>query len=139
MPTVISYELGTIASAIKTDTEIDTSEGDILIVRDFKFLQKSQVSVYFAVELGSATEVKFSYYVSPDGGLTWFKLPTRNDSTGLLSDIPTKVDATSPTQGGIIQVVDEFPMSATNCLKITGQAVTDKATLKSLYIGVRDN
>lgn len=134
----ITYPVPAPAAAITTNTNITTSEADLLTVSDFKYFQKSQITCYYQVTLNSATQVKFRYYFTPDGS-TWYRLPAKNVSSGLLSDIPTIIDSTSPTTSGKIQTMEDIPLSGCLGFKITGQAVTNTAQLNNLSIFVRDN
>lgn len=135
----IAYNTAIIAGAVITDTVISTSETTLLTLTNTLELAKSQLSVYLDVILGSATEVKIRYYVKPTTADIWYELPTKDLSSGTLVDLPTVLDSTSPTQSTRIRTVEDIPMSATFGLKVTGQAVTDSATLKALYVVARDN
>jgi len=133
----ISYNLPGPAGAV-TALTVTTTEADALVITDYKFPEKSQLTVYYKVTLGSATSVKFRYYFSPDG-TTWYRAPIKNESTGLLADIPTVVDATSPTTSGAIQTMEDLGLSGCLAFKITAQSVAASATLNVLSAFVRDN
>ena len=135
----ISYNVGIIAGAVTTDTTILTSETTLLTITDQKYFEKSQLTAYYDIVLGSATQVKIRYYLTPDSGSTWYQVPIKNTATGLLSDIPTLVDSTSPTQTSDIRVIEDLPFSGAFQLKITGIASGANATLKKLYVIGRDN
>ena len=53
----ITYPIPAPAVAINTDTNITTTEADLVTVTDLKYFQKSQVSAYYQVTLNSATQV----------------------------------------------------------------------------------
>lgn len=135
----INYGFPGIAKMATAGATITTSEAAIMTITDGGFLRQSQLTVYLAITLGSATSVKFRYYYSPDGGTTYFQVPVKNDSSGLLADIPSMVDSTSPTQSGVIKVVEDIPYSGSGAFKVTAQAVGASATLTAGYIYVRDN
>lgn len=138
MTDAITYPVPSPAAAITTNTNITTSEATLITLTDYKFFQKSQITLYYQVTLNSATQVKFRYYFSPDG-VTWYRVPAKNISSGLLSDIPTVIDSTSPTEGGKIQTLEDFGISGALAFKVTGQAVTATAQLNNLSVFVRDN
>ncbi len=138
MTDAITYPVPAPAAAIITNTNITTSEATLVTVSDYKYFQKSQVTLYYQVTLNSATQVKFRYYFTPDN-VTWYRVPAKNISSGLLADIPTVIDSTSPTESGKIQTMEDFGISGALGFKVTGQAVTDTAQLNNLSVFVRDN
>lgn len=135
----INYGFPGVAKTATAGSTITTSEAAIMTITDGNFLRQSQLTVYLKVTLGSATSVKIRYYYSPDNGLTYFQVPVKNDSSGLLADIPSVLDATSPTQSGAIMVVEDIPYSGSGAFKVTAQAVGASATLNAGYVYVRDN
>ena len=134
----INYEkpVEVIKSAVTT---IATSETDLMIVKDGNFTRQTQLTGYFNVTLNTATNVKIRYYMSPDGGTTWYQMPTKVAATGILTDLPSLITSASPTQSGAYLVVEDIKLSATSAIKVTGQATTDVATLNAAYLWVRDN
>ncbi len=121
---------------------LSASETTLLTITDIKMVQKSQLTVYFDVTLGSATQVNVKYYFSPnaqEASPTWFQVPIKDTSSGILSNIPSVIDSTSPSQSTNIRTVEDLQMSGSYGLKITGQAVTANATLNSIYVVGRDN
>lgn len=134
----ITYNASVIAS-LSTVTSITTTEADLVIITDPKFLQRSQLTAYYDVILGSATSVLFRYYVRPDLGTIWYEIPAQNPATGVLEDQPSAVDSTSPTQSTNIRTIDDIPVSACMSFKITGTSVGASATLSNLHVLMRDN
>ena len=122
-----------------TGLAVQTTETTIMTVTDENFTRQSQITGYFSVTLNTATNVKIRYYMSPDGGTNWYQVPTKDKTTGALTDLPSIINTTSPVQTGVYKMVEDIPMSATTAIKITGQATTDVATLNSAYLWVRDN
>lgn len=118
---------------------VTTTEANLLTITNYQYHKKSQITVYYDVTLGSATSVKFRYYYSWDNGTTWFQVPVKNTSTGILIDVPTVLDATSPVQTANIRTLEDFGYSGANAFKITGQSVAANATVNSLTVFVRDN
>ncbi len=133
-----NYENPNLAGEVSAVT-VNTTETTILTITDHNFVRQSQITAYFRCTLGDATSVKIRYYFSPDNGTKWYEVPIKNDVTGILADIPTVLDANSPSQSGVIQVVEDLPYSGTTALKITGQAVGDSATMDNCFVYVRDN
>ena len=122
-----------------TNVAVQTTETTLMTVTDENFTRQSQVTGYFQVTLNTATNVKIRYYMSPDGGTTWFQVPTQDKTTGALTDLPSIINTTSPVQSGVYKMVEDIPMSATTAIKVTGQATTDVATMNKCYLWVRDN
>jgi hypothetical protein len=122
---------------------IATSETTLLTITDGKATKFSQITNYFDIVLGSASSVRLKYYFSPDNGTTWYQIPTRNTSTGVLVDTPSVADATSPAQTisavSHIRVVEDIPFSGSLGYKVTGTAVAASATLTSISVYGRQN
>jgi len=135
----INYEKPVLAAKSTDDLSIATSETTLMTVTTENFTRQTQLTAFYQITLGSATSVKIRYYMSPDGGNTWFQVPVKDKTTNILGDTPSIIDSTSPTQTGVQKVLEDLPMSATTAIKITGQAVANAATLNKGYLWVRDN
>ena len=134
----INYEKPAMISSVAAKT-VATTETDLMTVTNQNFTRQSQITGYFKITPGSSTNVKIRYYMSPDNGTTWFQVPTKDKTTGALTDLPSIINSTSPTQTGVYLCVEDIPMSATTAIKVTGQATTDVAVLTIGYLFVRDN
>lgn len=139
MSSLIEYNSSLIAGTSTVTTIPFASETELLVITDRKFAAKSQVTIYFDITLGSATEVTFRYYVRPRDSAVWYQLPQKDPITGILTPFPTVLDSTSPTVGSDIRTVEDLNMSGCYALRITGQATTADADLNSLDVLVRDN
>lgn len=122
-----------------TAVPVLTTETTLMTTTNENFTRQTQITGYFSVTLNTATNVKIRYYMSPDGGTTWYQVPTKDKTTGKLTDFPSIIDSTSPAQSGVYKMIEDLPMSATTAIKVTGQATTDTATLNYAYLWVRDN
>ncbi len=121
-----------------------TSEQDVLVVTDFRHLQKSQLSAYWDLSLGNHTSFKIRYYFSKgkdsSGNVIYYQVPAKNVSTGVLGDIPSVVDSTSPVQSTKYRLVEDFGVSAATGFKVTIQGVGGSAgTVNALTVMLRDN
>lgn len=134
----VNYEKPTQGGYVGATT-VTTSETTLITITSENFTRQSQITAYFDCTLGSATSVKVRYYMSPNGGTTWYQIPVKNDATGLLADIPSVIDSTSPAQSSNLRLVEDIPFSGTTALKVTAQAVAASATMNSCYVYVRDN
>ena len=123
------------------NTTIATSETDLMIVIDGKFTRQSQLTAFYDITLGGATNIAIRYYMSPDKGVTWFQVPLKDKTTNILGDTPSNITSASPTQSGHIKVIEDVPLSGNWGYKITGQATNSgtAATLVTGYIYIRDN
>ena len=137
----INYEQPSQGAAVTSITiaSSNTVETTILTINNADYLRQSELSVYYNLTFGSASSVKLRYYLTPDNGTTYYEMTKRVDSTGILTDLPSVIDATSPQTAGVAKLVETVRLGAGNGLKITGQAVTANATLNSCYVYVRDN
>lgn len=118
---------------------IQTAETEIFKSVDGNHLRKSQLTMFWNVALGSATSVKLRYYYTPDNGATWFQVPLKTTSTGVLSDTPSVINSTSPAQGANSLLVEDIPFSGSMGFRVTAQAVAATAVLNSLDVFTRDN
>lgn len=121
-----------------------TAEQDVLIVTDMRHLQKSQFSAFWDISLGNHTSIKIRYYFSTgktsSGNLIYYQVPAKNVSTGVLGDIPSIVDSTSPVQSSKYRLVEDFGVSGAVAYKITVQGVGGTAgTINSVTVLNRDN
>ena len=142
MNSEISYGAAVqIGAATPATTYSDGTEHTLVTITDLKYHKKSQMTTYFDISLVSgSTKVSVRYYMSPDNGTTWFQVPLKITSTGILSNIPTVLDLTSPTQTTKIRTIEDISLSGTTAVKITGQA--DNAagfTVNTLNVFGRDN
>src|SRR5258707_3328004 len=100
----VAYNGATLAGQASA-VSITTSETTMLIVSDGKYPPKSQLTLYFDVDLsgGTITSAKFRLYYSYDssnvaaGSVVWYAVPVQNLSTGGLVDTPILIDSLSPT------------------------------------------
>jgi hypothetical protein len=105
---------------------------------------KSQFSAFWDISLGDHTSIKLRYYFATGktsaGSLIYYEVPAKNVSTGVLGDIPSVVDSTSPVQSTKYRFVEDFGVSAAVAFKITAQGVGGTAgTINSLTVMLRDN
>lgn len=120
------------------------SEVTVLTVTDLRHLQKSQFSAYWDISLGSHTSMKLRYYFTTgklsSGSPIWYQVPAKNVSTGVIGDIPSVADSTSPVQSTQYRFVEDFGVSAATGFKVTAQGVAGTAgTINSLTVMLRDN
>lgn len=122
----------------------DTTEKTVLTVTDLRFLAKSQFSAFWDITLGTHTSMKLRYYFTTSklsgGNPIWHQVPTKNVSTGVLADIPSVVDSTSPAQSTNIRLVEDFGVSGATGFKVTAQGVAGTSgTVNTLTVMLRDN
>jgi hypothetical protein len=144
----IAYNSGTLAGQASA-VSITTGETAMLIVSDMKYSQKSQLSLYFDVDLsgGTITSSQFRLYFSYDSSsvaaasVVWYSVPIINLSTGQLFDTPIIIDSNSRAYAsGKYREVFDIPMSACAQFKVTCIGVgSATATLNLITAVVRDN
>jgi hypothetical protein len=144
MKSTVDYGPAGLASQATGSSVSHTTETDLLTLKASPaatWLAKSQLTVYIKQTLGSASKVSYGYYYSFDQGTTWFKVPVKDVTTnkGNLVDVPTYVDSNSPSQSGVIQVIEDLPSSGCNAFKITGLAATADAGAYAITVLARDN
>ncbi len=114
-----------------------SSETLLLEIKDPRFLEKSQISVYIDATLGTSggnAKINLRYYASFDGGTTYYQIPVKNLSTGEIINLPSLVDSNSPAK-----FVEDIPLSGANAFKVTSQTDVGTATVNFATLVVRDN
>lgn len=101
------------------NADIDTDAEDIVTITDITYLGNTQFTVFFDYSLGTHTSIQLRYYVRSQKDGDWYQLPMKNESTGVLTEIPSVINALSPAS----RVVEELPIPACVAFKITGQGV----------------
>lgn len=104
---------------VGTNSDIDTSEEDIVLITELTYMGNTQLSIYFDYSLGTNTSIQIRYYVRAKVGGDWYQIPSKNEGTGVLTDIPSVISASSPSS----RVVEERPIPACFGFKITGKGV----------------
>lgn len=118
------------------NTDIDTTEEDILEITEGDKLTDSQLTVYYdIVSFGTNTSIEFRYYVRHTVGGDWFELPYRNETNGEIASVPTEaVAASTPAH-----FVDSLPLPACVAFKITGKGVGGANSSVVATVMSRDN
>lgn len=124
-----------------TVTSISTSETTLLEITNTSSLRGTSLTNFLKITFGgSTTSVKIKYYLSPDNGTTYYQVPAKSSATGILADLPSVIDSTSPSpSAGVYQLVDSVKLYGGFAIKITGTAVGAAATLDLLEATVTDN
>lgn len=144
MENVISYNVPVMAKQVSAFS-VTTSEVEVFNLTDLTFPKKSQVSLYFDLDLsgGTITSVKFRLFFAftNAGTIVWYPVPVQNLSTGQLVDTPVVIDSTAYTYtSGKYREVFDIPFSAATAIRVTAQGVgSGTATLNTLTLMVRDN
>lgn len=128
-----------------TKTALGTTETDLVVIKDNEQpLRKSQLSIYLSAILGSHTAVNFRYYVSmkvspinsvegsASDNTDWYLIPTRNQATGVLSDIPTSLTT-------LLKGVEDLGFSTCCAFKVTAQGVGGAGGTAYANVCARDN
>ena len=141
--TAISYNAAQVAGETLAKATT-TSEVTVLEVTDMTTLKKSQFSAFWDISLGDHTSMKLRYYFSTGkqsgANYVYYQVPAKNVSTGVLGDIPSVADSTSPTQSSHLMFVEDFGISGAVAFKVTATGVGGAAgTVNTLTVMVRDN
>jgi hypothetical protein len=123
-----------IADGVNTD--IDTTEEDILEITEGDKLVDSQLTVYYnIVSFGTNTSIEFRYYCRFTVGGDWYELPYRNEADGAIASVPTEAIAASTPA----KFVDSLPLPACVAFKITGKGIGGGNSSIEAYVMSRDN
>jgi hypothetical protein len=147
MQVTSSYNQATLAGQA-TAASITTAETTVLTVTDPKYTQKSQLSLYFDVDLsgGTITSAQFRVYFTYDSpsvaanSVVWYPVPIQNLSTGQLFDTPIIIDSNSHayTTNKYREVYD-LPMSGAQQFKVTAIGIGSSTAAATITAVVRDN
>jgi hypothetical protein len=121
--------------AVGTNADIDTSEEDIVSITDLTYMGNTQFSIYFDYALGTNTSLQIRYYVRAEIGGDWYQIPIKNEATGVLTNLPSVISASSPA----LKTVEERPIPACFAFKITGQGVGGGNSTVTVTILQRSN
>lgn len=124
-------------STIALPATLTTTETDLYVVTDQKFLHKSQLTIYASVTLGGVASATFYYYLT-DNGTTWYPICLYNTSTGEITQRAVLVDSGSYASGGVSYYADNVPMGAAIGLKITGKSASGTPAY-TVRLMTRDN
>jgi hypothetical protein len=135
----IRYGLaGQVQNAITAPTTLTVTEADLYVVTDAKFVMYSQFAVMAQVTLGGVVSATFYYYVSPDGGTTWYPISLYNASTGEMTRRAVLLDSGTYSTGGVSYFNDDIAVSATSAFKVTGKAASGTPSY-TVWVGGRNN
>ena len=133
---MIHYGPATIAKQVSAVVPT-SSEATLFTITDPRHLEKSQISIFIDATLGTSggnTKLYLRYYVSFDGGSTYYQIPVMNLSTGEVLNLPDMVDSGSPAK-----FVRDIAVSGANAFKCTAQTDVGTATVNYASALVRDN
>ena len=130
-----------------TAVSVTTSETTMLTITDLKYLEKSQLTLYFDLDLsgGTITSVKFRVYHSYDSvnaaSTVWYPVPSVNYSTGEMADTGFVIDSNSfAYTSNKYRCLVDLGMSSSMQMKVTAIGTgTGTATLNLITAVVRDN
>jgi len=102
-----------------------------------EYAEFSQLSLFIDATLGTSggnTKISLRYYMSFDGGSTYYQVPIKDLSTGQLQNVASVIDSTSPAK-----VVEDLPLSGCSAIKVTAQADVGTATVNTATMVHRNN
>lgn len=132
---------GECQNSITLPATLTTVEADLFVVKDFKFLEASQFTIYGSITLGGVASASFFYYYSPDSGATWFPVSLYSASTGEATQRLVLLDSGTGAHpvSGKSRFVDDLKVSGTTAFKITGLSATGTPAIDFLYVFFRNN
>ena len=135
MDVSVNYESGAVLpSTIALPTTLTSAEADLYKVLDLPSLKYSKLTLYINTKLTGATSATFRLYYSTDGGTTWFSVPERTASTGLVPPLSVVIDSSAYATGGNSLVAYDFNLGSATALKVTGFVNAGTPTLNSITL-----
>lgn len=125
-------------NSVTQPATLTTSEADLFIIKDYKDLQKSQLTIYGSVTLGGVTSATFYYYYSTDNGTTWFPVCLYNTTSGEITQRAVLVDSGTYAAASVSYFADNHALGAANAFKVTGKS-SSSTPAYTLSIMTRDN
>lgn len=133
----IRFGIGSeVQNSITLPATLTTSEADIFVVKDQKYMMFNQYTIMGQVTLGGVTSATFFYYVSPDGGTTWYPISLYG-TAGEMTQRPVKVDSATYATGGVSYFTDVIDLPATLAFKVTGTS-SSATPLYGIWVGGRN-
>lgn len=121
--------------AESSNTDVDTTEEDVVSITDPSRLVNSQLTAYLtATSYGTNTSIEFRFYVMDRVGGSWFQIPKHNTTSGNLEDNPYILVAATN-----INMAVDIPLSACYGFKVTAKGVGGGNSSVSVRINGRDN
>lgn len=124
---------------ITLPTTLSTTETDLVIIKDHKYLQASQFTIMVSVDLGAVTSCTFYYYYSPDEGTTWYPVSLYDTSTGKMTQRSVVVDSGTYATSGHSMFIDNIGLGACTRFKVTGKSASATPTLNNVIVSTRNN
>lgn len=118
-----------------TNADIDTSEEDVVVITDINQLDKSQATIFIDYDLGTNTSLKVRYYIRNEVGGSWYQIPLKNETSGVLVNSPSIIDSTSPAS----RVIEQLPIPACFAFKVTAQGAGGANSSVTAKVLVRNN
>lgn len=101
-----------------TNSDIDTTEEDIVSDTDIGDLSFSQLTMYATVDLGTHTALDLRVYCRNAVGGTWHQLIKRDIATGTIEDDFYRFVSSTPNS-----VVIDLPISSVMAIRVTGTGI----------------
>lgn len=99
-----------------TNSDVDTTEEDVLIITNQGYFNDSQFSIYLTVTLGTHTSMSIRYYCRDEVDGAWHLIPFKNEATGILTDVASVVNAANT-----LTPVDNIALPACFGFRVTAQ------------------
>lgn len=100
-----------------TNSDIDTTEEDIVTITDLGDLKVNELSMYFDTTLGTHTALDYRFYYQNEKDGSWFQVAQHNLSTGEMEDYVLTAVA------GMTDFIFEMRLASCFGFKVTGQGV----------------
>lgn len=138
MGKAIFYDIGSQANnSITPPATLTTTEADLFVTTDRKYMQESQITVLGSVTLGGVASATFYYYTSLDN-VTWYPISLYNTSTGEITQRAVLVDSGTYVKSGASLFADNVPLGVANYFKVAGKSATGTPAY-SVLVGFRNN
>lgn len=118
--------------AVGTNSDVDTSEEDVVVVTDLAKMENSQFSVFIKAVLGTNTSLTIRYYYRYVIGGDWYVVPQRATSDGAISQA---IDVLTT----VLLYVRDFPISGAVAFKVTAQGTGGADSTVEAAIMQRNN
>jgi len=139
MGTAIYYGSGSRAQKFITPpATLTTTETDLVVVKDHKYLDSSQLTIFLSVTLGAVASATFYYYYSLDEGTTWHPVSLYDTSTGKMTQRAVVIDSGTYAVGGVSLALDNLGLGTTTQFKVTGKSASGTPAY-AVAVGVRNN
>lgn len=128
---LISYGASDVIG-VGTNSDVDTTEEDVVVITDPSKLQHSQATIYPTITLGTNTSITLRVYFQSKPGGTWVQESQKNAST-------SAIEGSSYVYSSPLDLPINIPIPACFGMKVTAQGIGGANSSVTVEVLARNN